>query len=87
MCVTALIISSIIALILAASFLLSFSRAVYVATDPQTQSVVVAHEGTDPDKLLSIANDAEFAQVAMNATLFPSAASGFLNLVLRLRCL
>ncbi|KIP12805.1 hypothetical protein PHLGIDRAFT_61329 [Phlebiopsis gigantea 11061_1 CR5-6] len=50
----------------------------YVATDPQTQSVVVAHEGTDPDKLLSIANDAEFAQVAMNATLFPSAAKGTL---------
>lgn len=48
---------------------------VYIATDPETQSVVVAHEGTDPNEILSIANDVEFAQVAMNSTLFPSAAS------------
>lgn len=46
----------------------------FVATDPTTQSVVVAHQGTDPEKLLSIANDADIKQVAMNSTLFPSAA-------------
>lgn len=47
----------------------------FVATDPDSQTVVVAHQGTDPEKLLSIANDAEFKQVVMNSTLFPSAAS------------
>ncbi|KAI0339625.1 alpha/beta-hydrolase [Trametopsis cervina] len=48
----------------------------FVAQDPDTQSIVVAHQGTDPDKLLSIANDVKFGQVAMNSTLFPSPANG-----------
>lgn len=48
---------------------------VFVAQDPDSQTVVVAHEGTDPENLLSVTNDAEFKQVAMNSTLFPSAAS------------
>lgn len=61
-------------------------RADFVATDPQTQSVIVAHEGTDPEELLSIANDAEIAQVAMNATLFPSAASACLSVPLCGHC-
>lgn len=54
----------------------------FVATDPQTQSVVVAHQGTDPENLLSIANDAEFAQVKLNSTLFPSTASMSSSLII-----
>ncbi|KAJ3532827.1 hypothetical protein NM688_g7367 [Phlebia brevispora] len=50
----------------------------FVASDPDSQSIVVAHQGTDPSNILSIANDIEFKQVAMNSTLFPSAASGSL---------
>jgi len=48
----------------------------YVATDPSIQAIVVAHQGTDPQKLLSIANDVEIEHVAMNATLFPKSAQG-----------
>lgn len=47
--------------------------AVFVASDPDSQTIVVAHQGTDPKKVLSIANDIEFAQVAANTTLFPQA--------------
>jgi len=47
----------------------------YVASDPQSQSIVVVHEGTDPTNLLSDLNDVEFKQVAINATLFPQADS------------
>ncbi|KAH9859057.1 alpha/beta-hydrolase [Lenzites betulinus] len=47
----------------------------FVASDPDTQTIVVAHQGTDPHKILSIANDIEFAQTAANATLFPQASS------------
>ncbi|OBZ74011.1 putative feruloyl esterase A [Grifola frondosa] len=43
--------------------------------DPQSQTVVVAHQGTDPKELLSILNDAEFAQADANTTLFPQAGS------------
>lgn len=50
------------------------TRAVFVAQDPDSQSIVVAHQGTDPEKFLSVLNDAKFAQVAMNTTLFTSAA-------------
>lgn len=35
---------------------------------------MVGHEGTDPAKILSIANDAEIKQVAMNSTLFKNVA-------------
>lgn len=48
----------------------------FIGQHPDSQSVIVAHEGTDPEKILSIANDAKFAQVDMNSTLFPKAASG-----------
>ena len=51
------------------------SYAVFVAQDTDSQAIVVAHQGTDPEKFLSLLNDAEFGQVAMNSTLFPSAAS------------
>lgn len=48
---------------------------VYVASDPQSQSIVVVHEGTDPADLLSVLNDIEFSQVNLNSTLFPNAGS------------
>ncbi|EJF65550.1 alpha/beta-hydrolase [Dichomitus squalens LYAD-421 SS1] len=47
----------------------------FIAEDPDQQQVVVAHQGTDPHEILSIANDVEFAQVDANATLFPQASS------------
>jgi len=43
----------------------------YIALDNSTQSVVVAHQGTDPAHILSIANDVQITQEPMNATLFP----------------
>jgi len=50
----------------------------FIASDPQSQSVVVAHQGTDPTEFLSLLNDAEVAQVAMDSARFPQAASGTL---------
>ncbi|KAI0355721.1 alpha/beta-hydrolase [Trametes cingulata] len=47
----------------------------FIASDPDSQTIVVAHQGTDPHKILSIANDIEFAQVDANTTLFPQAGS------------
>ena len=37
--------------------------------------MVVAHQGTDPHELLSVANDIEFLQTDANATLFPQAGT------------
>jgi len=48
----------------------------YIAHDPSTQSVVVAHQGTDAENILSIANDVEFGLTDFNSTLFPNAPSG-----------
>lgn len=48
----------------------------FIAEDPDTKTVVVAHQGTDPHQLLSIANDIKFKQVGANTTLFPQAGSG-----------
>ncbi|OJT14911.1 hypothetical protein TRAPUB_8534 [Trametes pubescens] len=45
----------------------------FIASDPDTQTIVVAHQGTDPKEVLSIANDVEFLQVGANSTLFPQA--------------
>ncbi|KAI0630116.1 alpha/beta-hydrolase [Trametes polyzona] len=45
----------------------------FVASDPDTKTIVVAHQGTEPKKILSIANDVEFLQVDANTTLFPKA--------------
>jgi len=47
----------------------------YVAFDPTTSAVVVAHQGTDPQNLLSDLNDVEFALVDVNSTNFPKAPS------------
>ncbi len=52
------------------------ARTVFIAEDPDKKTVVVAHQGTDPHKVLSIANDVQFTQVAANKTLFPQAAKG-----------
>ncbi|KAK7045011.1 lipase-3 domain-containing protein [Favolaschia claudopus] len=46
----------------------------FIAHDPVDQSLVVAHEGTDPDNLLSILNDAEFALVDIDTQRIPQAA-------------
>ncbi|KAH8091740.1 alpha/beta-hydrolase [Cristinia sonorae] len=48
----------------------------YVASDPALQAIVVAHQGTDPTKLMSIANDAQILHVNMNPQFFPTAANG-----------
>ncbi|KAJ7506113.1 alpha/beta-hydrolase [Mycena galericulata] len=46
----------------------------FIAHDAQDQSLVVAHEGTDPDNILSILNDLEFGLTNINTTLIPQAA-------------
>jgi len=46
----------------------------YIAYDGNDQSLVVAHEGTDPKQLLSILNDAEFGLVPLNVSRFPQTA-------------
>ncbi|EIM80306.1 alpha/beta-hydrolase [Stereum hirsutum FP-91666 SS1] len=47
----------------------------FVSHDNKTQSIVVAHQGTDSSNVLSIINDAEFLDVGINTTLFPNAGS------------
>ncbi|KAJ6459968.1 alpha/beta-hydrolase [Mycena sanguinolenta] len=46
----------------------------FIAHDAEDQSLVVAHEGTDPDNILSLLNDAEFALADVNTTAIPQAA-------------
>ncbi|KAG6809566.1 hypothetical protein H0H92_015749 [Tricholoma furcatifolium] len=43
----------------------------YIAYDPATESVVVAHQGTDPSNFLSDLNDVEVPLVALNSSRFP----------------
>lgn len=47
---------------------------VFVGHDPASQSIVVGHEGTESDNILSIINDAEFAKSPLNQTFFPGAS-------------
>jgi len=47
----------------------------FIAHDPATNTIVVAHQGTDPEDLLSDLNDVEIAKSTLNATLFPNAGS------------
>jgi len=47
----------------------------FVGHDPASQSIVVAHEGTESDNILSIINDAEFAKVPLDQAFFPGASS------------
>ncbi|SJL12042.1 uncharacterized protein ARMOST_15461 [Armillaria ostoyae] len=57
-----------------------------IAHDKSTNSIVVAHQGTDPENILSILNDAEFVPTPIDTEFFPSAGgkdievhSGFLS--------
>ncbi|KAK0215107.1 Alpha/Beta hydrolase protein [Armillaria fumosa] len=57
-----------------------------IAHDKSTNSIVVAHQGTDPKNILSVLNDAEFFLTPIDTESFPSAAgkdikvhSGFLE--------
>ncbi|KAI0047406.1 alpha/beta-hydrolase [Auriscalpium vulgare] len=45
----------------------------FVAHDNTTNSVVVAHQGTDADNPLSVINDLKFLKSPINSTLFPNA--------------
>lgn len=57
----------------------------FVGFDPALQSVVVAHQGTDPSELLPLLTDADFFLEEFDTTLFPGlsssikAHSGFLD--------
>ncbi|KAJ7473546.1 alpha/beta-hydrolase [Mycena latifolia] len=46
----------------------------FIAHDTVDQSLVVAHEGTDPDNILSILNDADFVLGDIDTTRIPQAA-------------
>ncbi|TDL26635.1 alpha/beta-hydrolase [Rickenella mellea] len=48
----------------------------YIAHDNATQSIVVAHQGTDAKSILSIANDAQFLLDDLDAAHFPGAPAG-----------
>ncbi|KAJ3489865.1 hypothetical protein NLI96_g1827 [Meripilus lineatus] len=48
----------------------------FVATDPTIQSVVVAHQGTDPTKVLSVLNDAQFFPTDLDTKRFPNSTDG-----------
>lgn len=43
----------------------------YVGFSPSLKTVIVAHQGTDPHKLLSLLADADFFLFPLNSTLFP----------------
>ncbi|KDQ51880.1 hypothetical protein JAAARDRAFT_73365 [Jaapia argillacea MUCL 33604] len=45
----------------------------YIAHDPATHTIIVAHRGTDPNHILSIANDIQFGFEKLNSTWFPNA--------------
>ncbi|KAF8345922.1 Alpha/Beta hydrolase protein [Amanita rubescens] len=50
----------------------------FVGYWPEQSSVVVAHEGTDPTKLLSLLTDADFIMIPLDPTLFPGVSSSAL---------
>jgi len=47
----------------------------YIAHDPTTQSIVVAHQGTDPSNILSIANDVQVVLEPLDPNFFPNVSS------------
>jgi len=47
----------------------------YIAHDPTAQSIVVAHQGTDTNNILSIANDVQIVLEPLDQTLFPGVDS------------
>jgi hypothetical protein len=44
----------------------------YIAHEPTSNSIVLAHQGTEASNILSIVNDAEFGLVNINSTRFPN---------------
>lgn len=48
----------------------------FIAHDQDTDSILLAHQGTDAQNILSISNDVQFLQVGLNTTLFPQAGDG-----------
>lgn len=47
----------------------------FIAHDVDKNTIVVAHQGTDPKNFLSDLNDLKFSQVDANTTVLPSAGS------------
>ncbi|CAA7265172.1 unnamed protein product [Cyclocybe aegerita] len=47
----------------------------YVGFDPTLQTVIVAHQGTDPSEIVPLLIDADFFLVGLNPTLFPGVPS------------
>ncbi|KAK7440380.1 hypothetical protein VKT23_017016 [Stygiomarasmius scandens] len=45
----------------------------FIAHDPSTDTIVVAHQGTEPENFLSVLNDAQFFLEDLNTTRFTSA--------------
>ncbi|KAL5492619.1 hypothetical protein ACEPAI_4066 [Sanghuangporus weigelae] len=43
----------------------------YVGFDPALNSIVVAHQGTDPEKIVPLCTDADFFPTTLDETLFP----------------
>jgi len=57
----------------------------FVGYDPTLDTVIVSHQGTDPEEILPLIEDADIAKEALNSSLFPgisssiSVHSGFAN--------
>ncbi|CCM02650.1 uncharacterized protein FIBRA_04754 [Fibroporia radiculosa] len=47
----------------------------FVGYDPSLSSVIVSHQGTDPEEIWSLVTDAKIVQVKLNSTLFPELSS------------
>ncbi|KAL4061893.1 Alpha/Beta hydrolase protein [Scleroderma yunnanense] len=48
----------------------------YVGYDPSLSTVIVAHQGTDPSKILPLVTDADIMLTTLDPTLFPGISSG-----------
>ncbi|KAJ7067106.1 alpha/beta-hydrolase [Mycena amicta] len=47
----------------------------FVGYDPTLATVIVSHQGTDPEKILSLVTDSNFFLESLNPTLFPGLSS------------
>ncbi|KAH7918457.1 alpha/beta-hydrolase [Leucogyrophana mollusca] len=47
----------------------------YVGYDPTLDTVIVSHQGTDPDEILPLVTDADFFLTSLDTTLFPGISS------------
>jgi len=47
----------------------------FIAHDPAVNSIIVAHQGTTPQNILSVANDAQILLVGLDSTIFPNTNS------------